>query len=148
MNNQWAGLVLKSKSLKLASSSSFIRFRLRIGTLHKKCFMQIWSHLLNKSLMENLIFCAVGAFSFDYVQLFLQNIQIKGQYLINEMIYTWDKYFVCSVDKNLCIFVRAPTWVLFVLINMLSKGELIINKNSMEFTNFEYANVEYTFSTI
>ena len=91
--------------------------------------------------MENLIFCAVGAFSFDYVQLFLQNIQIKGQYLIDEMIYTWD-------DKNLCIFVRAPTWVLFVLINILSKGELTINKNSMEFTNFEYANVEYTFSTI
>ena len=91
--------------------------------------------------MENLIFCAVGAFSFDYVQLFLQNIQIKGQYLIDEMIYTWD-------DKNLCIFVRAPTWVLFVLINMLRKGELIINKNSMEFTNFEYANVEYTFSTV
>ena len=28
-------------------------------SLHKKCFLWIWSHLLRKSLAENFIFCAV-----------------------------------------------------------------------------------------
>ena len=28
-----------------------------------KCFLQIWSHLLKKSLMENFIFCAVNFWS-------------------------------------------------------------------------------------
>ena len=37
-----------------------------------RSFMQIWSHLLKKSLMENFIFCAVNAIikesAFDFFQ--------------------------------------------------------------------------------
>ena len=36
----------------------------RCLSLHKKSKLQIWSHLLKKSLMENFIFCAVSEIMF------------------------------------------------------------------------------------
>ena len=46
-----------------------------IFTLSAKicCFLQIWSHLLSKSLMGNLIFCSVYVFSYSHNQSFRES---------------------------------------------------------------------------
>ena len=56
----------------IAYTAQKIKFSIR--DFPSKCdqiysFLRIWSHLLEKSLMENFIFCAV---TFDYVILFLK----------------------------------------------------------------------------
>ena len=52
------------KSLLCQGFQHYNKMKLSIKNLFSKCdqfrsFLQIWSHLLKKSLMENFVFCAV-----------------------------------------------------------------------------------------
>ena len=66
-----------------------------------KSFLQIWSHLLKKSLMENFIFCAVVA-------------QWVDPFLLYFQIYIWWKHNVkCSIHPKLNF--TNPLWMVLLI---------------------------------
>ena len=59
------------KLVKIAAEHTAQKMKFSIKYFFSKCdqirsFLQIWSHLLKKSLMENFIFCAVWAFIYMF----------------------------------------------------------------------------------
>ena len=68
----WSGIneYVKVKILRLVSETDTAqKMKFSIKDSFSKCdqirsFLRIWSHLRKKSLMENLIFCAVRRYNF------------------------------------------------------------------------------------
>ena len=56
-----------NKDLFINTRGQCTKMKFTIKNIFSKCdqigsFLQIWSHLVKKSVMENFIFCAVGVF--------------------------------------------------------------------------------------
>ena len=69
---------------RIESYKHCTKMKICIKDFFSKCdqmrsFLRIWSHLLKKSLMENLIFCAVKTWSRDACRVFLELIKKHGK---------------------------------------------------------------------
>ena len=77
--------------------------------------LRIWSHLLKKSLMENLIFCAVKIEGLQLVTLFKERLQYRCS------LVSFEKFFRTNVFAEQLRATATVTIFFIVILNLQNK---------------------------